>query len=53
MNNTQWLIKGYNKTTGKTEVLDVFETVAEGIKMRYQYELAYGSNWTITLNKKV
>ena len=53
MNKTQWLIKGTNKTTGKTEVLDSYETVSEAIKMRYQYQLAYGVNWTISVNKKV
>lgn len=46
-----WLIKGiYN---GKTETLDVFDSLTEAIKMRYQYELAYGKQWTITINKNI
>lgn len=53
MNKAQWLIVGKNNLTGKTEVLDVFETIIEAIKMRYDYALAYGNTWTITVNKKV
>lgn len=46
-----WLIKGtYN---GKTEVLDSFDSLTEAIKMRREYELAYGIKWTITINKNL
>lgn len=49
----QWLIKGINKLTGKTEVLDSYETLTEAYKARYDFSKAYGVNWTITINKKV
>lgn len=46
-----WLIKGTYQ--GKTEILDSFSTMAEAIKMRAEYALAYGNSWTITVAKKV
>ncbi len=51
MTKTQWLIKGTNN--GKTEILDSFESLTEAIKMRYEYQLAYGIRWSITIHKKV
>lgn len=47
----QWLIKG--TCNGKTEVLDSYESFSEAIKMRYEYALAYGPKWDITVCKKV
>lgn len=47
----QWVIKGtYN---GKTEILDSFDSVSEAIKMRYEYSIAYGPSWTISVHKAV
>ena len=45
-------IIGKYKLNGVTEILDFAKTMSEALKLRNEYIMAYGKNWTIDIQKE-